>query len=213
LRNIEKAAQITAEIFRDTRKYIKPGISEAELAGKLESRIRKNGLKRSFRTIVASGANAAKPHAVPTKRRIKKRDTVVVDFGVIYRGEHSDMTRTVLVGKPAVLAKRAYRAVKDAQAEAIGSVRAGVKISYLAKLSHDVLRRRGFGRNILHSLGHGIGKRVHEPPKVSEKNGRTLKAGTVITIEPGLYFRGRGGLRIEDMALVTKKGKRLLTRG
>ncbi|MBL7158375.1 MAG: M24 family metallopeptidase [Candidatus Omnitrophica bacterium] len=211
MKRIEKAAKLAAEIFREIAKYIKPGISEMALAEKIESRIKTRGLKRSFRTIVASGSNAAKPHAALTQRRIRHRDVVVVDFGVVYRGERSDMTRTVFVGTPNALMKRMLRAVRGAQLMAIRAVKPGIRISYLAKKAHDFLRKKGFGRNILHSLGHGIGKKVHESPKLSEKNRNILKKGMVITIEPGLYVKGKGGVRIEDMLLVTQNSGRILT--
>jgi len=212
LERIEKAAKLAAEVFREIAKHIKPGISEADLAAKIESRIKVRGFKSSFKTIVASGSNAAKPHAALTQRKIKRRDVVVVDFGVVYKGERSDMTRTVFVGTPNALMKKLHRAVRGAQLMAIRAVKPGIRISYLTKRTHDFLRKKGFGRNILHSLGHGIGKKVHEPPKLSEKNRNVLKKGMIITIEPGLYVKGKGGVRIEDMVLVTQSGRRILTK-
>ena len=212
LKRIKKAAKVAVRIFREISKHIKPGISEKCLAAKIESRIRARGLKRSFRTIVASGSNAAKPHARPSQRIIKHHDVVMVDFGVVYKGERSDMTRTVFVGRPSTLIKKLYQAVRSAQEMAIRAVKPGITISDLAKKAHAFLRKKGFGRNILHSLGHGIGKKVHEGPKLSEKNRNTLKKGMVITIEPGLYVKGKGGVRIEDMVLVTQTGGRILTK-
>jgi len=131
---------------------------------------------------------------------------------VVYKGERSDMTRTVFVGTPNALMKKLHRAVRGAQLMAIRAVKPGIRISYLTKRTHDFLRKKGFGRNILHSLGHGIGKKVHEPPKLSEKNRNVLKKGMIITIEPGLYVKGKGGVRIEDMVLVTQSGRRILTK-
>ena len=202
---------ITSDLYKAARKWIRPGERECDIARALERLIKKKGLKRSFRTIVASGPNAAKPHAKPTARIIKKNDVVVLDFGVIYKGYHSDMTRTVLLGKIEGKMRRLYSAVKAAQKKAIKKVRPGLKISRLARDANDYMRRKGFGKYILHTLGHGIGKKIHEAPKLSEKNRNMLKKGMVITIEPGLYVKGAGGIRIEDMVCLTKKGNVVLT--
>ena len=161
---------------------------------------------------MASGLNAAKPHAKPTQRKIKPNDLVVVDFGVIYRGYHSDMTRTRVIGKLNPKMKKLYRAVKLAQGEAIKKAKPGLRIADLVKGAHGILRRKGFGKYIMHSLGHGVGKKIHEPPKLSEKNKRCLKERMVITIEPGLYIKGVGGVRIEDMICLTRHGSKVLTR-
>jgi len=208
---LKKAAKITVGIFAAVKKRISPGISERRIADEIESIIKNKGLKRSFRTIVASGPNAAKPHAVVTGRKIKKNDVVVIDFGVIYKGYHSDMTRTVLIGNADSKIKRLYKAVKSAQILAIKSVKPGLKISGLAGAAHGFIRKQGLGKYLKHSLGHGVGKRIHEPPKLSEKNPRELKKGMVITVEPGLYIKRKGGVRIEDMVCVTEKGHRVLT--
>ena len=211
IRKLEKAARITSRIFEEVVRAIKPGATEEEIASKIESLIKKMGLKRSFGTIVASGPNAAKPHAPVTRRKIRKGDAVVVDFGVIYRGEHSDMTRTVFAGSADPLMRRLYSAVRESQSLAIKAIKPGLTISGYVKKAHDLLRARGFGKYILHTLGHGIGQRVHEAPKLSEKNRRKLKKGMVVTIEPGLYVKGKGGVRIEDMVLITNNGGRILT--
>lgn len=211
IKKLDAAAGITVKIFKDAVKKIKPGISEIDIAREIENRIKAKGLKRSFRTIVASGPNAAKPHARPGRRRVKKNDMVVVDFGVIYKGCHSDFTRTVKIGRPGHLMRKFYCAVRRAQGIAIKKTAAGVRISDLAALAHDYMRKKGFGKYIMHTLGHGVGARIHEPPKLSEKNRRLLKENTVITIEPGLYAKGVGGVRIEDMVQVKKNRARILT--
>lgn len=209
---MRRAANITKDIYKEISGHITPGKTEYELAEHIDSIIKKRGLRRSFRTIVASGPNAAKPHAMVTKRRIKKGDTVVVDFGVIYNGYHSDMTRTVIIGKSSKEMKRFYRVVENAQKLAIKKLRPGLRISELVESVHNYIRKRGYGRYILHSLGHGIGKRIHEPPKLSEKNREVLQDNMVITIEPGLYVKGRYGVRIEDMVLILNGKISILTR-
>ena len=212
IRCLTKAAKITKDIFKTVSKKVKPGVRESEIRDLIESLIKEKGLKRSFKTIVASGPNAAVPHAKVTNRKIKKIDMVVIDFGVIYKSYHSDLTRTLALGKQNKKLKKLYNSVKRAQAKAINMVKPGVRISELAKATHDSMRKEGFGKYILHSLGHGVGKRIHEPPKLSEKNKRRLKKNTVITIEPGLYIKSKTGVRIEDMICVTKRSARVLTR-
>jgi len=209
---LKKAADITNDIFRCVSKKVKPGVRESEIVAETEAIIKKKGLKRSFPTIVASGPNAAKPHAKVTERKIKTNDVVVFDFGVIYKGYHSDMTRTIIVGKIDRKLKLLYQTVKKAQKVAIEKVRSGIKASDLAREAHDFMRKKGFGKYILHTLGHGIGMKVHEAPKLSEKNRHILKKNMVCTIEPGLYIKNKGGIRIEDMVLITEKGCQVLTR-
>jgi Xaa-Pro aminopeptidase len=210
IRYLTRAAKITRGIFGVISKKIKPGAGEREIAGRIGAIIKKKGLKRSFRTIVASGPNAANPHAKLTGRKIKKNDLVVVDFGVVYKGFHSDMTRTVIVGKMSARMRKLYNAVKAAQKEAIGSMRAGLRISEFVTGIHASLRKKGLGKYMRHGLGHGLGKKVHEAPKLSEKNKGILKKGTVVTIEPGLYIKGAGGVRIEDAVLIRENGSRVL---
>ncbi|MBL7156839.1 MAG: M24 family metallopeptidase [Candidatus Omnitrophica bacterium] len=209
---LTKAAKITVSIFNAVSNEIKPGARECEIARRIESIIKKRGFKRSFRTIVASGPNAAKPHAKVTGRKIKKSDLVVVDFGVIYKGRHSDFTRTVIVGRISPRMRRLYNTAKMAQRMAIKSVRPGLAISDFVGGIYGYIRKKGFGKYILHSLGHGIGKKVHEAPKLSEKNRRMLKKNIVVTIEPGLYIKGKCGVRIEDMVFIGKKKRRVLTK-
>ncbi len=211
IKYLVKAAKITVAIYRAVADKVKPGAREIEIARGIENIIRKKRLRRSFRTIVASGPNAAKPHAKVTTRKIRAGDTVVIDFGVIYKGYHSDMTRTVMVGNVSRTMRKLYSVVKTAQKNAIRKVMSGVKISCFTRGVHDYMRKMGMGKYMMHSLGHGVGKKIHECPRLSEKNNHTLKENTVITIEPGLYIKNRGGVRIEDMVLVGKKGNRVLT--
>ncbi|MCQ9206626.1 MAG: M24 family metallopeptidase [Omnitrophica bacterium] len=210
IRNLTEAAKITKNIFTAVRPEIKPGASEREIARKIENLIMKRGLRRSFTTIVASGPNAAKPHAKLTDRKIKKNDLVVVDFGAIYKGQRGDMTRTVIIGKMEKRMRELYNAVATAHKMAIKKIRPGIKISDFVQSINRYMRKKGFEKHIRHTLGHGIGTRIHEGPKLSEKNNRILKEGMVVTIEPGLYVDGKGGVRIEDAVCITKNGARVL---
>ena len=212
LRQLRHAAKITKSIYKDISKKVKPGRSELEIAGDIEENIRKKGFKRSFKTIVASGANTAMPHAKPTARRIKKNDAVMIDFGIVFNGYCSDLTRMITIGRQDPLRSKLYSAVLDAQDFAIKTLRPGIKISGFVAGVHNRMRKKGLGKYIMHSLGHGVGKRIHEAPKLSEKNMGTFKAGMVVTIEPGLYKKGSGGARKEDMIEITKSGARVLTK-
>lgn len=136
----------------------------------------------------------------------------MIDFGAVYNGYRSDMTRTVIVGKFSKRQKRIYFVVKEAQKRAIFAVKAGVRCSEVDHAAREYIRQKGFGKYFVHSTGHGIGKRVHQAPKISKRNRRRLKEGMVITVEPGIYIKGWGGVRIEDMVLVTKRGCKVLTK-
>lgn len=212
IRLIKRAALITKDIFETISRDLKPGAREKDIAKKIEYIIKKKKLKRSFKTIVASGPNAAKPHAKLTNRIIRDNDIVVVDFGVVYKGYHSDLTRTFIIGRINRKLKKIYNVVKEAQIKAINKVKEGARISDLVKSVHDYIRSKKLKRYILHSLGHGVGLKIHEAPKLSEKNKKVLRSGMVCTIEPGLYIKGIGGVRIEDMVLVKKQGCEVLTR-
>lgn len=210
IRNLAKAAKITKNIFTIVRPEIKPGVGEREIARKIENLIKRRGLRPSFTTIVASGLNAAKPHAKLSDRKIKRNDLVVVDLGVAYKGQCGDMARTVIIGKVDKRMRKLYNTVAAAHKMAIKKIRPGIKISDFVQGINGFMRKKGFGKHIRHTLGHGIGTRVHEGPKLSEKNNRILKEGMVVTIEPGLYVDGKGGVRIEDAVCITKNGARVL---
>ncbi|MCK4462975.1 MAG: M24 family metallopeptidase [Candidatus Omnitrophica bacterium] len=212
IKALKIAAKITVGIFKEITKKIKPGASESDIVKEIEAIIKQKGLKRSFRTIVASGPNSAKPHAEPTNRKFKTNDIIVIDFGIIYKGYHSDMTRTFVLGRIDSKMKLLYKVVKKAQAKAIKKVKPGMKISEFVKYVNDYIRSKKLGKYILHSLGHGIGLKVHEAPKLSEKNKGLIKKGMVLAIEPGLYIKGLGGVRMEDMVLIKDTGCEVLTK-
>lgn len=205
IKTIKKAADIARRALAATMKYVKIGIRENELAGILNLNIRRLGGRESFETIVAFGANGSRPHHLPGERKLKKNDTVLIDFGAKYKGYCSDLTRSFAVGKSSRLFLKVYNAVLEAQAAAIAKVKDGVSIAEVDAAAKEVLKKYNlpvYG----HGTGHGLGLGVHERPTVSAKVKGTLRAGQVITIEPGVYMPGVLGVRIEDDVLVTKDG-------
>jgi len=208
---IRAAAKIAARAFEGALGQIRPGLSENQVAGIVDFRIRKFGGKSSFETIVAFGANAARPHHQPTGRKLRSNDTVLIDFGVRHNGYCCDLTRCFAVGRESTLYSRVYAAVGAAQAAALKVVRAGVEIRQVDAAAREVIRKSSlpvYG----HGTGHGLGLEVHELPAVSNRAEGTLKAGDVITIEPAVYMPGRLGVRIEDDILVTQDGYVVLSR-
>jgi Xaa-Pro aminopeptidase len=191
---------------------VNEGQTELAVAGLIKQQLKKYGARPSFRIIVASGRRSALPHGRATSRKMKKSELVVIDFGAVYNKYCSDVTRTFVVGKPAARQKNIINIVNKAQALAIGAVRAGVKCSEVDRAAREYIKQQGFGNYFIHSTGHGIGQKVHQAPKISRRNNRRLKAGQVITIEPGIYIKGWGGIRIEDMFEVTKTGCKNLTK-
>ncbi len=207
---IKKAAQIAAESFGKTLKYVKPNITENELAGALDFEIRKLGAKNSFETIVAFGASACRPHHQPGARKLKKNDTVLIDFGVRYKNYCCDLSRCFAVGKVSAFYKKVYGAVKEAQAAAIKMIKPGVEIKKVDAAARAVIKKYGlpvYG----HGTGHGLGLEIHEWPVISGESKGKLQAGMVFTIEPGVYVPGKLGVRIEDDILVTERGCKLLS--
>jgi len=210
IKTIEASASIATRALEQTLRHIKPGITESELAGMLDFQIRKLGATNSFPTIVAFGPNASRPHHQPSKRKLKQKDTILIDFGAKYKGYCSDITRCFVIGKPAAFYKKVYDVVEQAQAAAIKMIKAGVKMKRVDAAAREVIDKSGlpvYG----HGTGHGIGLEIHESPFLKVESKGTLKAGEVITIEPGVYIPGKLGARIEDDVLVTKTGCRILT--
>ena len=210
---IRTAARIAAGALKATRKYIKPGITENELAGMLDLQIRKLAAANSFETIIAFGSNCSRPHHQPDGRKLKKNDTVLIDFGVRYKGYCNDITRCFVIGRPAHITfyKRVYKAVRQAQAAALKMVKPGAKISEVDAAARQVISKYDLPVYD-HGTGHGLGLEVHEEPVISEKSKGKLEAGMVFTIEPAVYIPRKLGVRIEDDILVTETGCKLLTR-
>jgi Xaa-Pro aminopeptidase len=211
IKTIEAAASISNEALEQILGYIKPGITESELAGMLDFQIRKLGATNSFETIVAFGPNASRPHHQPSRKKIKKKDTVLIDFGAKYKGYCSDITRCFVIGRPTAYYKKVYDVVEQAQASAIKMIKAGVKMKDVDTAARTVIKDNDlpvYG----HGTGHGFGLEIHESPFLKVQGKGTLKGGQVITIEPGIYIPGKLGVRIEDDVLVTEGGCRILTR-
>ena len=169
--------------------------------------MRRKGAERpSFDTIVASGANGALPHAVPGSSRVKKNGSLTIDMGLILDGYCSDMTRNLVVGKPSKRYRKLHRLVRQAQLAGAAAVRAGVRGCDADKAARDVIADAGYGDYFGHSLGHGVGLAVHEEPRLSSRSKKKLKAGMIVTVEPGIYIPGWGGIRLENMYVVREDG-------
>ena len=210
--SIRRAAAIADEVFRDVLPTIAPGVTELDIAAEISWLNRKHGGERdAFDVIVASGVRGSLPHARPSKKKVKKGELVTLDFGSVVDGYCSDLTRTVGVGRIPRALRHAYEAVKEAQAEAIAAVRGGMKASALDAVARASLHRRRLGKYFIHSLGHGLGLRIHEHPRISALSNEFLTVGSVITIEPGVYIPGLGGVRIEDDVEICDGRCRLLT--
>ncbi|MFH0926363.1 MAG: Xaa-Pro peptidase family protein [bacterium] len=198
------------ELIED--KVVKVGRREKEICNEIEYILRKNGAdKAGFDPIVASGPFSAMPHAQPSERRLQEGDFVIVDFGAKHGGYHADLTRTFTLGKASKEQERIYEIVLNAQERAIKTISPGLKCSELDLTARDFIQENGFGEYFGHGLGHGIGLDIHEAPKIHYKNDGILKNNMVFTIEPGIYVPELGGVRIEDVVLVTDKGHEVLT--
>lgn len=208
---MRSAAAMTDRIFLRVLNVIKPGVTEAEVAAEISYWNRRYGSEGdAFEPIVASGPRGALPHARPSKKKIRKGELVTLDLGSRVRGYHSDLTRTIAVGKPSAKAMTVYRVVLEAQLKAIEAAQAGVPARKLDTVARSHIRRQGFGRYFSHSLGHGLGIEVHETLRLSALSKEILEVGNVVTIEPGIYLPGFGGVRIEDDVVIREKGCEVL---
>jgi Xaa-Pro aminopeptidase len=209
---IRQAVELGASLFLIARKKIRPGVSEAEVAGAMEYEARRAGAEgMSFPTILASGPRSAIVHGRASSTRIPRRGFVVCDFGVILAGYCSDRTRTVHVGRPSREARQLYEAVLEAQQAAIAAVCPGVTVAEVDGAARRVLRKRKLARYFTHSTGHGLGLEIHEAPRLAAGQTQKLEPGMVVTIEPGVYVPGECGVRIEDVVVVTPSGCEVLT--
>jgi len=213
LAKMRRAAILASEAVEAAIKLLKPGIRESEVAAEIEYQMRKQGASRpAFETIVAFGRRAALPHARPTAKRLKRGQLVVLDLGAILDGYCSDITRTVFVGRAPAKVKAWYRAVLEAEAAAIDTVAAGRACGEVDAAARGVLAAYRLDQYFVHSTGHGLGLEVHEDPRVAKGQKTLLASGNVVTIEPGVYVPGVGGIRIEDDVVVCKSGNEVLTR-
>lgn len=209
---IRRSVQVNSRAFEQAVSRVRPSMKEHDLAAELEYRMRRLGAEKpAFETIVAAGARSALPHAQPTSARLKPGDLVVVDMGAVVDGYCSDMTRMLFLGPPTAKVKLTYRAVLEAQLAALDAVRPGVRTARVDAAARKVLKGYGLNAAFIHSTGHGLGLEIHEPPRLGKGDKGTLRPGMAITIEPGVYVEGFGGIRIEDTVIVTETGVEVLT--
>ena len=209
---VVKAQRMAEKAFDDILGFIRPGVTEIEIAAELEYRMKLAGSETvSFETIAVSGEKSSMPHGVPGERIVKSGDFITMDFGAVYKGYHSDMTRTIAVGFATDEMKKVYNTVLDANLAAIEVVCDGVLASAVDLAARNLITKGGYGKYFTHSTGHGVGLEIHEAPTVSFKNDKKLVSGQLITIEPGVYLEGKFGVRTEDMVVVTKNGCNNLT--
>ncbi len=208
---IKKATEIAEFALYKTLNFFHDGISEKDIAIELEYRLKKGGAEAiAFPTIIASGYRGALPHGAASEKPIKKGELVVIDFGCVYKGYCSDLTRTVSLGIIDRRLKASYKVVYEAQQAALSEIACGVKLSAIDKKARNLLKKHKVDRNFTHGIGHGLGREVHEMPRVSFKSDTTAKPGMVFTVEPGIYFPGDYGIRIENIAVVTENGFEML---
>jgi len=212
IEKIKKAVQITGSALKFIKKFISPGKSEIEIVAELERFIRYHGASNSaFDIIVASGPNSSLPHHIPSQRKIRKNEPVLIDIGVDYLGYKSDLTRIFFLGKINGLAAKVYDIVLKAQELAIEKIKPAKRIAEIDKAARQYITHKGYGGFFGHNLGHGVGLDIHEEPHISAQENNTVKPGMVFTVEPAIYLPGKFGIRIEDMVLVTKESCEVLS--
>jgi Xaa-Pro aminopeptidase len=212
LKIIKDAADIADAAFKHILDFIKPGKTELDVSNELEFFMRKAGAtSSSFDIIVASGLRSALPHGVASDKVIEKGDFITLDYGAYYQGYCSDMTRTISVGEPSDKLKEIYDVVLQSQLKAMEEIKPGMTGAQADAISRDYIKEKGYGEYFGHSLGHGIGLEVHEGPGLSHLSETVLKPGMIVTVEPGIYVQGVGGVRIEDDTLITENGNETLT--
>ena len=204
---MKKAQEITDQAFDAILKFIQPGMTEQEIAARLQYEMLLRGAdKMSFDPIVVSGPNGSLPHGIPSEKKVQKGEFLTMDFGCIYHGYCSDMTRTVAVGQPTEEMERVYHTVLEAQRAGIAAARAGVTGSEVDRAARQVIQQAGYGAFFSHSFGHSLGLEIHESPNASPSEQSVLPTGAVISAEPGIYLPGRFGVRIEDVLVLREGG-------
>ena len=209
---IKKAIEIAEKAFLDMLDFIKAGKTEKEVAAYLEYRMKVHGAERiGFETILASGARAALPHGIASDKVIEEGDIIVVDFGCVYEGYHSDLTRMVAIGEPGHEVRRVHDIVFEAQAKAIKGAKLGMTGKEIDSIARQHIESKGYKKEFGHGLGHGVGLEIHEAPRVSPMGKEEIVEGVVFTIEPGIYLEGQFGIRIEDDVIMRKDGVEVLS--
>ncbi|WP_087971654.1 M24 family metallopeptidase [Oceanobacillus rekensis] len=209
---MKKAAKIADDAFVHIQSFIKPGVKEIEVSNELEFFMRRQGAtSSSFDTIVASGIRSAFPHGVASEKEIQRGELVTLDFGALYQGYCSDITRTVAVGEIPHELREIYDIVLEANLLGVNGIKPGLTGKEADALTRDYIKAKGFGENFGHSTGHGLGLEVHEGPGLSYRSDKILEKGMVVTVEPGIYVNGLGGCRIEDDIVITDNGNERLT--
>ncbi|MBU0485454.1 MAG: Xaa-Pro peptidase family protein [Proteobacteria bacterium] len=211
LEKIRASVRLNEEVFQEVYASLRVGMTERQVALAIETTMRKKGASApSFETIVAAGPNGALPHAVPSDRPLQTGEPIIIDMGTVLNGYCSDMTRTVVLGEPDLKTRDLIRVVRRAQLAATAKIRAGITGREADRAAREIIKQAGYGKNFGHGLGHGVGLAVHEAPSLSSRNRKKLRAGMVVTIEPGIYLPGWGGIRLENMAVVTTDGCEIL---
>ncbi|AZB43544.1 aminopeptidase P family protein [Bacillus sp. FJAT-42376] len=209
---LKEAAQIADAAYSHILHFVRPGLKELDVSNELEFFMRKNGAaSSSFDIIVASGYRSALPHGAASEKEIESGDFVTLDFGAYYKGYCSDITRTFAVGEPSDKLKEIYSVVLEAQMRGMNGIKAGITGKEADALTRDLITEKGYGDYFGHSTGHGLGLEVHEGPALSLRSDTVLEPGMVVTVEPGIYIAGLGGVRIEDDTVVTEAGNEALT--
>lgn len=212
IEHLKRAINISDSVFSKILGIIKPGISENDISAEISYWHRRFGASgEAFDTIVASGFRGALPHGNAGAKKIAKGEFITLDYGCVYNGYHSDMTRTIAVGRPTAEMKKVYTVVLEAQQRACDYAKAGVSTKSVDETARQIIARKGYGKYFGHSLGHGIGLEIHELPRLSSKSKEVLIPGHVITIEPGIYLPKKFGVRIEDSCVVCENGIEILT--
>jgi len=212
LKLMREALRLDLKAYHAIERWIKPGVTEFDLLHRLEAFIRKEGVVFAFDPIIASGPNSAYPHARVTERKLCHKEPVLIDLGMDYKGYKSDLTRMFFLDTMPTSYKEVLSVVSDAQHEAFKVIRPGVRARDVDAVVRNYLKKYDLAANFTHSLGHGVGMEVHEAPRLSLSSDAILQENMVCTVEPGVYFPGKYGIRLEEMVLVTKKGCEVLTR-
>jgi Xaa-Pro aminopeptidase len=212
LHALAASSQLMGDVLEEIIPRLKPGQSEKSIAWEIEGLVREGGAEGlAFPSIVASGPNSALPHAMPTDRKIRPKEPITLDVGLKKDGYCCDMTRTVFLGEPGPTFKKIYRTVRKAQLAGLDAVRADVMSNVPDRAARDIIEEAGFGPFFGHALGHGVGLAAHESPRLAPRKPEPLKEGMVVTVEPGIYIPQKGGVRLEEMVAIGKKGIKILT--